>query len=467
MIEKCSNEPMTHYLSVHGHFYQPPREDPATGIVPHEPGARPFHDYNEKIRSECYRPNAEHGNFDRISFDIGPTLGLWIRKHHPTVLDRIIEGDRRAVERTGHGNAIAQSFHHTILPLASPRDRLTEIRWGNRWFEHAFGRRPEGIWLPETAVDLPTLEACAAEGLRFTILCPDQASEPVDTRYPYHVALPSGAGFTVVFYEGPLSGTVSFDRSATDSAEHFVERFVQPRFAGLSPDADPIVVIASDGEVYGHHHPFKDYFLADLLNVRAPQAGIMPVSLEHYLSLHPASGAIGIREWSSWGCPDRLLRWRGDCACTPGDGSWKAELRAAFDALAARIDIVTEEKLDGIVVDPWVLRDRYVDVVIGARTATDWLLEHGFPERGREADAVLTVMRAQQSRLAMYASCAFYWDDLTRIEAAYGVRSGFYAALLLDEAFDTDLGAEFAIQLSGVVGWKTDKSAAELYAGRR
>jgi hypothetical protein len=467
MIEKCSNEPMTHYLSVHGHFYQPPREDPATGIVPHEPGARPFHDYNEKILSECYRPNAEHGNFDRISFDIGPTLGLWIRKHHPTVLDRIIEGDRRAVERTGHGNAIAQSFHHTILPLACPRDRLTEIRWGNRWFEHAFGRRPEGIWLPETAVDLPTLEACAAEGLGFTILCPDQASEPVDTRYPYHVALPSGAGFTVVFYEGPLSGTVSFDRSATDSAEHFVERFVRPRFAGLSPDADPIVVIVSDGEVYGHHHPFKDYFLADLLNVRAPQAGIMPVSLEHYLSLHSASRPIGIREWSSWGCPDRLLRWRGDCACTPGDGSWKAELRAAFDALAAGIDIVTEEKLDGIVVDPWVLRDRYVDVVIGARTATDWLLEHGFPERGREADAVLTVMRAQQSRLAMYASCAFYWDDLTRIEAAYGVRSGFYAALLLDEAFDTDLGAEFAIQLSGVVGWKTDKSAAELYAGRR
>lgn len=469
MIEKCSNEPMTHYLSVHGHFYQPPREDPATGIVPREPGARPFHDYNEKILSECYRPNAEHGNFDQISFDIGPTLGLWMRKHHPAVLDRIIEGDRRAVERTGHGNAIAQSFHHTILPLATPRDRLTEIRWGNRWFSHTFGRQPEGIWLPETAVDYPTLEACLSEGLRFTILCPDQAAQPVDTRYPYSIALPSGGSFTAVFYEGPLSGTVSFDRSATDSAEHFVERFIRPRFAGLPPGAgeDPIVLIASDGEVYGHHHPFKDYFLEDLLKVRAPLAGIIPVSLEHYLALNPASRPSGIRELSSWGCPDQLLRWCGDCACTPGDGSWKAELRAAFDELASRVDTVTEQMLDGIVADPWALRDRYVDVVIGAATAADWLTEQGLPASGPEADVVLTVMRAQQSRLAMYASCAFYWDDLTRIEAAYGVRSGFYAALLLDEAFGTSLGTEFASQLSSVIGWKTDKTAAELYAGRR
>jgi hypothetical protein len=465
MVER-HKRPIWNYLSVHGHFYQPPREDPATGIVPPEPGAEPFHDFNEKILAECYRPNAEHGNFDQISFDLGPTLGLWMRQHHPTVLDRIVEGDRRAVERTGHGNAIAQSFHHTILPLATARDRLTELRWGNRWFEHSFGRRPKGIWLPETAVDYPTLEACTAEGLTFTILSPDQAGQPIDTRHPYRVELPSGANFTVMFYEGALSGTVSFDPAATDSAAAFVDRFVSPRFTGLpeSSTLDPIILIASDGEVHGHHHRFKDYFLKDLLDVRAPEAGIMPVSVEHYLALNPPIHQSGIKESSSWGCAHRLLRWRGDCACTPGDGDWKTELRDAFDDLAARIDAVTEEKLEGIVPDPWALRDRYGDVVIGAMSAQDWLSEQGLPSTGQEAETVLTLMRAQQSRLAMYASCAFYWDDLTRIEAAYGVRSGLYAARLVDQAFGTRIQEEFIRRLAGVVGWKTAKTAAELYA---
>ncbi|HLI50476.1 MAG TPA: glycoside hydrolase, partial [Thermomicrobiaceae bacterium] len=168
---------MQRYLTVHGHFYQPPREDPANGRIPREPGAAPFHDYNEKILAECYRPNAKQGSFASMSFDIGPTLGLWMRRRHPLVLDEIVASDRDSVMRAGYGNALMQSFHHTILPLASQRDRLTELRWGRRWFEHTFGRTPAGIWLPETAVDLATLEACAAEGLWFTILSPEQAEQ--------------------------------------------------------------------------------------------------------------------------------------------------------------------------------------------------------------------------------------------------------------------------------------------------
>lgn len=461
---------MTRYLCVHGHFYQPPREDAATGLIPREPGAEPYHDWNEKILAECYRPNAEHGNFEYINFDIGPTLGLWMERQHPSVIRQIVESDRAAVRRTGHGNAIMQSFHHTILPLASPRDRRTEIRWGMRWFEHTFGRRPTGIWLPETAVDVATLEACVDEGLTFTILSPDQAAGPVDMRQPYRVALPSGRSFQVVFYEGPLSGTVSFDPAATNSAPVFVDNFVLPRFAGLpdGPAADPIVLIASDGEVYGHHHRFKDYFLRDLVQVRAPEAGIAVVSLEHYLALNPATLTTAIRENSSWGCPHQLLRWRGDCDCTPGDGRWKATLRAAFDDLAAAIDQITEREAAAIVPDIWALRDDYVDVVIGATALDDWLRAHGLEPGSAEATSVATLMRAQQRRLAMYASCAFYWDDLTRIEAAYGVRSGLYAANLVDEAFGTDVAAQFRARLAGVVGWKTTRSAAELYAaGRR
>ncbi|MDI3339959.1 MAG: DUF3536 domain-containing protein [Sphaerobacter sp.] len=456
---------MRAYLSVHGHFYQPPREDPATGLVPREPGAEPFHDFNEKILAECYRPNAEHGNFERMSFDLGPTLGLWMARHHPEVLRRIAEADRAAVRRTGHGNALMQSFHHTVLPLASERDRRTELRWGIRWFAHTFGRQPVGIWLPETAVDLATLESCAEAGLRFTILSPEQAAEPVDTRFPYRVALPSGRTFTVVFYEGPLSGTVSFDPGATHSAPAFVDRFVRPRFvdvpAGLG---DPLVLIASDGEVYGHHHPFKDLFLRDLLHVRAGEFGIEPVSLEHFLALNPPRGEVAIRERSSWGCPHELLRWRGDCPCTPGGGAWKAALRAAFDALAERIDALTEERAAPLVPDVWALRDRYVDVVIGATDLATWLAEQGLPSVGPEAETIAGLMRAQQSRLAMYASCAFYWEDLTRLEAAYGVRSALHAARLIDALCGTDVTGDLTRDLAGVVGWKSARSAAELYA---
>ncbi len=359
---------MNRYLCVHGHFYQPPREDPETGRVPLERGAQPFHDFNEKILSECYRPNAELGNFDQMSFDIGPTLALWMQRHHPSVLDQIAESDRRAVRLTGFGNAIAQSFHHTILPLATERDRRTELRWGIRWFEQTFGRRPHGIWLPETAVDIATLESCVAEGLTFTIFSPDQAAERIDTRRPYQVDLPSGASIDVLFYEGPLSGTVSFNPHDTDSADEFVERFVVPRFDAMTSASafNPAVVIASDGEVYGHHHRFKDHFLQDLLSVRAASRDIEVVSLERYLSLEPSREPVRIKEQSSWGCGHALLRWNGDCPCTPGDGTWKRGLRAAFDRLADRVDMVTEETATRFGVDPWTWRDEYVDVVIGA-----------------------------------------------------------------------------------------------------
>ena len=307
-------------------------------MVPLERGAQPFHDFNEKILSECYQPNAELGNFDHMSFDLGPTLALWMQRHHPSVLERIALADRTAVLDTGFGNAIAQSFHHTILPFASERDRRTELRWGTRWFEHVFGRRPRGIWLPETAVDIPTLESCVAEGLTFTIFSPDQADERIDTRRPYRVDLPSGASIDVLFYEGPLSGTVSFNPHDTDSADEFVDRFVMPRFNAVPEGSalNPAVVIASDGEVYGHHHRFKDHFLQDLLSVRAPSRDVEVVSLERYLALEPSRVSVRIKERSSWGCGHQLLRWNGDCACTAGDGDWKRGLRESFDRLAGR-----------------------------------------------------------------------------------------------------------------------------------
>jgi hypothetical protein len=457
---------MSHYFCVHGHFYQPPRANPENGVVPLEPGAYPFHDFNEKILSECYRPNGELGNYDRMSFDIGPTLGQWMREHHTAVLDRIVEADRRAVAERGYGNAVAQSFHHTILPFANERDRRTELRWGIRWFEHTFGRRPLGIWLPETAVDIPTLEACVAEGLTFTIFSPEQADERIDTRQPYRVDLPSGAAIDVVFYEGPLSGTVSFNPHDTDSADDFMRRFVLPRFHHRSdrPVENPAVVIASDGEVYGHHHRFKDHFLHDLLTARAPAHKIEVVSIEHYLGLEPSRQPVKIKERSSWGCGHELMRWNGDCPCTAGDGTWKRELRRAFNRLAQRMDQETDDAASRFDLLPWSLRDDYVDVVIGVATPDVWLRRHEIDPGSDRGNGALTLMEAQRFRLAMYASCAFYWDDLTRLEAGYGVRSALYASSLFDSEFGTDLRAGFERDLESVSGWKSEKSAAELYA---
>ncbi len=434
--------------------------------MPAEPGAYPFHDYNEKILAECYRPNAELGNFNRLSYDIGPTLALWLQEHHPRVLTMIAQADQHAVANTGFGNALAQSFHHTILPLASERDRATELRWGVRWFEHTFGRRPLGIWLPETAVDIPTLEACVREGLTFTIFSPEQAAEPVDARRPYRVDLPSGRSIDVLFYEGPLSGTVSFNPHDTDSAEEFMRRFVLPRYGLPSEDpvANPAVIIASDGEVYGHHHRFKDHFLHDLLYVRGPANGVEVVSVEHYLALEQSRKPVRIKERSSWGCGHDLLRWNGDCPCTPGDGRWKRDLRAALDRLAQRIDALTGDVGGRLGVDPWSLRDQYVEVVVGAQSPREWSQHHGFTAGSDAAHTLLTLMEAQRFRLAMYASCAFYWDDLTRLEAGYGVRSALHAATLLDRDHGTTLRDGFEQDLTEVNGWKSDKNAAELYA---
>ncbi len=194
------------YLCIHGHFYQPPREDPFTGRIPHEPGASPYDNFNEKITVECYRPNADLGNFDQISFDLGPTLAAWLEQAHPDVYRRIVEADRRAIERDGVGNALAQAYNHTILPLATARDKRTQIMWGLLDFFYRFGRRAEGMWLAETAVDVPTLDLLAEQGVGYTVLAPWQAAEPIDPTEPYLVRLPSGRRITVFFYNGPLSG---------------------------------------------------------------------------------------------------------------------------------------------------------------------------------------------------------------------------------------------------------------------
>ena len=258
-------------LVVHAHFYQPSRIDPFTGEIPRDPSAAPSHDWTERVTAECYRPNAERGALWRVSWDLGPTLTADLATRAPDVLAGFVAADRRGRSEAG-GPAIAQAFHHAILPLAAMRDRYTEVVWGVRDFEHRFGRRPTAMWLPETAVDLPTLRILADAGIAATILAPWQAeTSHVDARHPYRVDLGGGRHIVVAFYDGDLSGTVSFEPDTTADADRFARERVAPRLAVPLPGGGaPMLVIASDGELYGHHRPFRDLFLQRLV---APSQG--------------------------------------------------------------------------------------------------------------------------------------------------------------------------------------------------
>ena len=417
-------------LVVHGHFYQPSRMDPFSGRVPADPSAAPAHDWTARVSAEAYRPNAERGNLRHLSWDLGPTLAGWLVDGDPVAYRGFVDGD--------HGtNGIAQPFHHTILPLASAADRRTEIRWGLRDFEWRFGRSAIGAWLPETAVDLPTLRMLAEAGVKHTILAPWQVIDrQVETRRPYRVELGGGRSIIVALYDRELSSAVSFEPSATSDADRFARDLVEPRFAvePLPDDERPLALIATDGELYGHHQPFRELFLEHLVQPRHDRADrafdIVPLA---DVLTEPAGHPfrqIEIMERTSWSCHHGVLRWSGECP-DAADGRWKAPLRAALERLAAGIDVVSEvltARMPGAP-DLWAARDAYVDVVIGAQD------EHAFAARwvgAADWAAFLALMEAQRWRLAMFASDGWYWEDPARPETASVLRAAARAARLVD-----------------------------------
>ncbi|MCS7251683.1 MAG: hypothetical protein NZ572_04510, partial [Thermoflexus sp.] len=308
-------------LAVHGHFYQPPREDPWTGEVPLEPGAKPYRNFNEKITAECYRPLAERHLFEEISFNVGPTLIAWLARHHPETYQRILEADRANVAR-GVGNAIAQSAHHTILPLARRRDKITQVYWGVKFFQHHFGRHPRGMWMPEMAVDLSTLEVLAEAGLTFAILSSEQVRGGLTRGAgPYRVRLEANAYFTVFVRDRDLSNQVAFALPSLGPADRWAKEILRGR--------SYLTLIATDGETFGHHHREGVDFLERLLHPQAP--GYEVVTLTEYLRAHPPVEEIEVIQNTAWSCAHGLARWSTGCACTPGDSRWKAILRAAMD----------------------------------------------------------------------------------------------------------------------------------------
>ena len=443
-------------LCIHGHFYQPPREDPCTGEIPPEPGAEPFANFNEKINAECYRPNAELGNFELLSFDLAPTLADWLEGHDPTTHRRIVEADRRNVETYGVGNAIAHPYYHIILPLASRRDKETQVAWGIADFRHRFGRRPEGMWLPEMAVDYETLEVLAAHGIAFAILSSHQA-RGVEGAGPYAVSLPKGLKITILIRDEGLSGCLAFDTQATEDAHRFVEQH-------LANFRDEFILLALDGETFGHHHRGRERFLHHLLYKEAHQAGYEVTFPARYLREHPPRAEVELVEGTSWSCPHGLARWREGCSCTQGPSDWKAHLRLAFDHLAEKVDVLYRDEVKGAVGDPWRLRDDYIRVMLGEVGGRAFLAEHARGELTEaQAERILTLLEAQRYRQAMYTSCAFFFEDLDRLEPRYNIANAAKAIQLVEEVTGVSLEESFRRDLRLAVSWITDRTGEDIY----
>ena len=434
---------------IHGHFYQPPREDPLTGLIPNEPGAAPYLNWNQRIDAECYRTNAEAGNFEKISFNVGPTLSSWLEFNDSTGYQQIVNQDRANLARHGVGNAMAQAYNHTILPLAAQMDKVTQVRWGLADFKHRFGHDPQGMWLPETAVDYPTLEVLAEHGITYTILAPWQADDPqVDTSVPYQVKLSHGRHINVFFYDQDLSTRVSFDPGATSNADQFLVNYILPKFnPSAHADGDAhLVMIASDGELYGHHQEFRDKFLKYLLNNSAPGYGIKITYPGLWLKEHPVTRSVKIRENTSWSCLHGVVRWEGNCACTPG-GQWKAYLRQSLNQVGARLDKVFHDSLRPYLADPWELRHGYSQVLLGEarvdeyiRSAVERHLEDG------EVNKIALLLKSQFERQRMFTSCGWFFDDFDRIEPINNVTHAAQAVWLCHQAAGKNY-ADDAIQL--------------------
>ena len=454
---------------IHAHFYQPPREDPFTGVISPEKGAEPFANFNEKINAECYRLNAEPGNFEMLSFNFGPTLAAWLESHDPPTHRRIVEANRRNRAAYGLGNALAQPYNHTILPLATRRDKETQILWGVADFRHRFGHEPLGMWLPEMAVDQETLEVLASQGIAFTILSPHQVRGQLNGAGPYRVRLPHGHNqneIAVFLRDEALSNRLAFDPELTNSAKSFAENCLlpphPPKLGGR--EGEGLRLIVTDGETFGHHQRGRERFLHDLLYEEAPRVGYETTFLARYLQEHPPVAEVEIVDDTSWSCGHGVARWREGCACTQGESGWKRALREALDQLAQEMDALYHDEVERWVGDPWTLRNGYIQVVLGEMEGRAFLAQHATGKLTEEqAKRILTLLEAQYCRQAMYTSCGFFFEDLSRLEPRYVIAYAAKAIHLVKEATGISLEEGFKRDLRLAESWITDQTGEDIF----
>ena len=468
---------MERYICIHGHFYQPPRENPWLEAIELQDSAYPYHDWNERVTAEAYAPNAASrilddrgrivrivNNYSRISFDFGPTLLEWLEPNAPDVYQAVLEADRESARRfSGHGSAMAQAYNHIILPLANPRDKRTQVRWGIADFVKRFGRRPEGMWLPETAVDLESLEILVDHGIRFTVLAPNQArrvraigarswddvtGSKIDPTRPYVQRLPSGREIAIFFYDGPVSRAVAFE-GLLRNGEEFARRLT-----GLFSDQrswPQLAHIATDGETYGHHHRHGDMALAYALEQIESRGLARLTNYGEYLEMHPPTHEVEIQEDTSWSCSHGVERWTADCGCRTGgqpewSQAWRAPLRAALDWLRDSLEPVYERNAAELLRDPWAARDDYIDVILDRsnESVDAFLSRHAVrPLDPAETVRVLKLMELQRHLQLMYTSCGWFFNELSGIETVQVIQYAGRAVQLAQELFGNGTEEEF------------------------
>jgi alpha-amylase/alpha-mannosidase (GH57 family) len=455
------------FVCIHGHFYQPPRENPWLETVEIQDTAAPYHDWNERICAECYAPNGAArvvndknqitrivNNYARISFNFGPTLLSWLRENAQRTFRMILDGESRSRQRyRGHSSAMARGYNHTILPLASARDRNTQIRWGIADYKKSFGSAPEGMWLPETAADTATLEALAANGIKFTVLAPHQCKRirplkregdqtewtdtpnaTVDTTHPYLVRFASGASIPIFFYNGPDSRAIAFE-GLLDSGDNYVARLK----AGFGESDKPqLVHVATDGESYGHHHKYGEMALAYALRLMERDKTVKLTNYGSFLEQFPPEFECEIVDETSWSCEHGVERWRSNCGCNGGKAGWnqewRAPLRQALDELRDALVPLTEREGGKLFKDVWAARDAYINVVLDRSTeSADRFFNAQQAHELSESERVraLELMEMQRHTQLMYTSCGWFFDDVAGIETVQVIA---YAARVLQLA---------------------------------
>jgi len=474
---------MNRFVCVHGHFYQPPRENPWTGEVDEEISAQPYHDWNQRITAECYRPNGlgQPSNYSRMSFNFGPTLLSWLGANSPETYRSILEADRMSRSRfSGHGSALAQAYNHAILPLANRRDKVTQVAWGIRDFEFRFGRRPEGMWLPETAVDGDTLEVLAEQGIGFTVLAPSQAArvrEPgedwgdldargIDPREAYRVPLRSGRAISVFFYDGTLAHAVAFGELPRDGTE-----FARALLSRFRDDSDrELVHVATDGETYGHHFRQGDHALAGALDAIQASGFATLTNYGEHLERFPPRREAQIVPNTSWSCSHGITRWMDDCGCSAGRAAshpWRRPLREALDWLRDTVDPLYEAAASGVFRDPWAARDDSIEIVLdpSGESVLRFLDRHAIgPLSAEDRSTALGLLELQRNTLLMYTSCGWFFDDPAGLETRQVLRYAARALELAEEHLGGSLEPLFLRLLERVrssLGERRD--ASELY----
>ncbi len=459
---------MKTFLIIHGHFYQPPRENPWTGQVELQPSAHPYHDWNERVAAECYTPNTRSrilddkgrilevtNNFKRISFNMGPTLLWWLEENLPETYERIVDADKSSVRTFGFGNAMAQVYNHMIMPLATKRDRRTQIKWGMEDFRARFGRKASGIWLAETAVNDAVMEDLASEGIEYTILAPTQAdmiradgqeawrdvsSGDIPTGRPYYWKGKRGK-VAIFFYHEQASRAIAFEhllRNASTFADR-IERAAEHNRKQIS-EHPPLVLLATDGESYGHHEPMGDMCLAYLTKKEAQARKIEIINPATFLASYAPTWQVKLKQGkdglgTAWSCAHGVGRWKEDCGCSTGgppswNQAWRTPLRQAFDLLRQRIDPLFEQEGGKLLHDPWAARDDYIHVMLGRTigSAKNFLDKHAKKQlQDAERERIYRLMEMQLHAMLMYTSCGWFFSDLSGIETvqnlAYFVRA--------------------------------------------